>query len=212
MDTTTGLEPETRAPGRRHGMGAMNKKEALLLAAKELFGEYGYNGTTFKLISERAGVALGLLTHHYGNKEKLFLTAGLDVLDSLLARLRAAAAGADNGLDAVIRFCAAYLEFSIDPGEHFLVLIRCSPYSDMRTKEDRDVMMDKFTAVLDVLEECVQRGLNDGTIIDLEPRETATAVSCNLVGAVRTRLLTPYSTSSLYDDMLAFISRSLSAA
>ena len=48
----------------------MTKKEALLKAAKELFGECGYTETTFKKISERAGVALGLLTHHYGNKEK----------------------------------------------------------------------------------------------------------------------------------------------
>ena len=55
---------------------AMTKKEALLKAAKELFGECGYTETTFKKISERAGVALGLLTHHYGNKEKLFLAAG----------------------------------------------------------------------------------------------------------------------------------------
>ena len=41
----------------------MTKKEALLKAAKELFGECGYTETTFKKISERAGVALGLLTH-----------------------------------------------------------------------------------------------------------------------------------------------------
>ena len=41
---------------------AMTKKEALLKAAKELFGECGYTETTFKKISERAGVALGLLT------------------------------------------------------------------------------------------------------------------------------------------------------
>ena len=53
------------------------RKAALLQAAKELFGEYGYAETTFKKISERAGVALGLLTHHYGNKEKLFLACGL---------------------------------------------------------------------------------------------------------------------------------------
>jgi AcrR family transcriptional regulator len=190
----------------------MNKKEALLLAAKDLFGQYGYNGTTFKLISERAGVALGLLTHHYGNKEKLFLTAGLDVLERMLGRLRDAVAGAENGLEAVQRFCGAYLEFSLDPGEHFLVLVRCSPYSDMSTREDREVMMEKFEVVPAFLEECVRRGVGDGSILPLPPRETAGAVQCNLVGAVRTRLLTPYSAPSLYDDVLAFITRSLSPA
>ena len=38
---------------------AMTKKEALLKAAKELFGECGYTETTFKKISERAGVLSG---------------------------------------------------------------------------------------------------------------------------------------------------------
>ena len=66
------------------------RKAALLQAAKELFGEYGYAETTFKKISERAGVALGLLTHHYGNKEKLFLACGLDVLNRFQEKLEAA--------------------------------------------------------------------------------------------------------------------------
>ncbi|MBU1001799.1 MAG: TetR/AcrR family transcriptional regulator [Proteobacteria bacterium] len=188
----------------------MTKKESLLQAAKELFGEHGYNETTFKKISERAGVALGLLTHHYGNKEKLFMAAGLDVLEHLVARLRAAIEGSGTGLEAVQRFCAEYLAFSIDPGEHFLVLIRCSPYSDVKTREDRKVMEEKFSDVLTLLQDCVSKGVADGSILNLPPKETATAVSCNLVGSVRTRLLTPYSPSSLYDDMLQFITRALS--
>ena len=71
-----------------------NKKEALLQAAKDLFGECGYVETTFKKISDKAGVALGLLTHHYGNKEKLFLASGLDVLEHFLVKLRTATAEA----------------------------------------------------------------------------------------------------------------------
>ena len=69
-------------------MKTITKKEALLQAAKELFGEYGFAETTFKKISDRAGVALGLLTHHYGNKEKLFFAAGMDVLEHFLRVLR----------------------------------------------------------------------------------------------------------------------------
>ncbi len=40
-------------------MTTMTKKEALLKAAKELFGECGYTETTFKIITELADVALG---------------------------------------------------------------------------------------------------------------------------------------------------------
>ncbi|WP_461211460.1 TetR/AcrR family transcriptional regulator [Desulfocurvus sp. DL9XJH121] len=189
----------------------MTKKESLLKAAKELFGEFGYNETTFKKISERADVALGLLTHHYGNKEKLFLAAGLDVLEQFKSRLRAAVQGAETGLEEVRRFCQEYLAFSLDPEEDFMVLIRCSPYSDLKAHEDRNIMEEKFSEVLRILERGVRRGVEDGSILDLPPVETATAVTCNLVGSVRTKLLTPYSPPSLYDDMLAFITRSLDA-
>ena len=103
------------------------RKAALLQAAKELFGEYGYAETTFKKISERAGVALGLLTHHYGNKEKLFLACGLDVLNRFQEKLEAATEAAPDGFSAVMAFCRTYLEYSVDPTSNWLVLVRCSP-------------------------------------------------------------------------------------
>ncbi|GFM33923.1 TetR/AcrR family transcriptional regulator [Desulfovibrio subterraneus] len=190
----------------------MTKKDALLLAAKELFGEYGYAETTFKKISERAGVALGLLTHHYGNKEKLFLAAGLDVLDNFLIHLREACARGENGYESVVNFSREYLEFSIQKDSYFMVLVRCSPYSDMKTKTDRDTMYEKFNQVPRELEYHVRRGIEDGSIKkDLPPHETATAIQCNLVGAIRTKLLTPYAPPSLYDEMVRFISRSIKA-
>ncbi|ABB38799.1 transcriptional regulator, TetR family [Oleidesulfovibrio alaskensis G20] len=189
----------------------MTKKDALLLAAKELFGEYGYSETTFKKISERAGVALGLLTHHYGNKEKLFLAAGLDVLDRFIVYLQDACAKGNNGYESVMNFCRAYLDFSIDKNEHFMVLVRCSPYSDMKTKTDRDIMYEKFNQVPRELEYHVRRGIEDGSLKSLPAYETTTVLTCNLVGSIRTKLLTPYAPPSLYDDVLEFISRSIKA-
>lgn len=189
----------------------LTKKEALLQAAKELFGEYGYADTTFKKISERAGVALGLLTHHYGNKEKLFLAAGLDVLENFLTVLREAVATANNGHDGVIAFAKAYLEFSIDKDSNWLVLVRCSPYSDMKTKADRDIMYEKFNLVPRELEQQITRGIADGSILPISAHETSQVIMAMLVGANRTRLLTPYAPPQLYDEALAFISRSIKA-
>ena len=186
-----------------------SKKAALLQAAKELFGEYGYAETTFKKISDRAGVALGLLTHHYGNKEKLFLASGLDVLEQFLAHLKAAVAGAPTGYDAVMRFCRAYLEFSIDPDSNWLVLVRCSPYSDMKTKTDRDLMDSRFARIHELLAGLVVRGVADGSLVELDADGTAQVVISLLVGANRTRVLTPYAPPTLYEETLAFVSRSI---
>lgn len=187
------------------------KKDALLKAAKELFGEYGYVETTFKKISERAGVALGLLTHHYGNKEKLFLAAGIDVLENFLVELRTATAQGNTGYESAIKFCQAYLNFSIDTESNWLVLVRCSPYSDMKTKSDRDTMNEMFNQVPKELELCLRKGIEDGTIRPLDPQETTQVIISLMVGTNRTKLLTPYASTSLYAETVDFVSRAIRA-
>ena len=188
---------------------SMTKKEALLKAAKELFGECGYAETTFKKISERAGVALGLLTHHYGNKEKLFLAAGLDVLENFLFRLRSAAAEGADGLESTLNFCRVYLSFSVDPSTNWLVLVRCSPYSDMKTGSDREVMFRKFNEVPQELANQIRRGVEDGSIRSLPVEETAQVILSLMVGANRTRVLTPYAAPGLYEQTVAFVERAI---
>ncbi len=186
-----------------------SKKDALLTAAKELFGEYGYVETTFKKISEKAGVALGLLTHHYGNKEKLFLAAGLDVLEHFLKVLREATAKGDTGYASVLNFCQAYLDFSIDKNSNWLVLVRCSPYSDMKTSDDREIMNSSFQQVSQELESCLYRGIEDGSIRQIHVPDTAQVIISLMVGVNRTRVLTPYAGDSLYSEALQFVSRAL---
>ena len=195
-------------------MKSLTKKEALLQAAKELFGEYGFAETTFKKISDRAGVALGLLTHHYGNKEKLFFAAGMDVLENFISVLQQTTSEAEDGRNGVLNFCRTYLAFSIDPNTHWLVLVRCSPYSDMKTSEDRDIMLRKFGEVHHLLEIQLKRGLEDGSITALDPTSTAQVITGLMVGANRTRVLTPYTVGSsqdFYTETLAFVDRAISA-
>jgi len=193
-----------------HGHGT-DQKELLLKAAKELFSEHGYSETTFKKISERAGVALGLLTHHFGNKEKLFLTAGLDVVHELVQAIRTNLQGVPNGLEAVRVFAKTYFDFARNPRQDFMVLVRCSPFSDLKTIEDKDVMIRNFSELYDILEECVGRGVEDGSIRKLDPHRTSVVVFCNLVGGIRHGLLTPYGDESLFDDIVEFVIYSLKA-
>ena len=123
---------------------AMTKKEALLKAAKELFGECGYTETTFKKISERAGV-----------------------------------------------------------------LVRCSPYSDMKTTDDRELMFEKFNDIHKLLEQQLWRGIEDGSIRELLVKETAQILMSLVVGANRTRVLTPYAPPHLYREAVAFAARAI---
>jgi AcrR family transcriptional regulator len=61
-------------PGRRPGDPAVTK-QAILDAARELFGELGFDRATIRAIAARAGVDPALVHHHFGSKQSLFVAA-----------------------------------------------------------------------------------------------------------------------------------------
>ena len=56
--------------GRRRGLS--ESRERIAAAARLLFGELGYERTTFRRIASAAGVDPALVVHFYGSKEDLF--------------------------------------------------------------------------------------------------------------------------------------------
>ena len=160
-------------------------------------------------ISERAGVALGLLTHHYGNKEKLFLAAGMDVLERFHEVFAAGVRRRQEWPRERVEFLQGVSRFSIDPDSNWLVLVRCSPYSDMKTTDDRELMFEKFNDIHKLLEQQLWRGIEDGSIRELLVKETAQILMSLVVGANRTRVLTPYAPPHLYREAVAFAARAI---
>lgn len=150
-------------------------------------------------------MALGLLTHHFGNKEKLFLTAGLDVLHELIRTIQTTVQDTPNGLEAVRAFCTSYFDFARDPGKDFMVLIRCSPFSDLKAISDKELMVSTFSKLYYILIACVTRGIKDGSIRRMDPKKTAVVVFCTLVGGIRHGFLTAYGDDSMFDDIVAFL-------
>jgi len=53
----------------------MQRKEAILLAATEHFGRFGFRGASLRDIARDAGVSLTLLNHHFGSKASLLSSA-----------------------------------------------------------------------------------------------------------------------------------------
>jgi TetR/AcrR family transcriptional regulator, regulator of cefoperazone and chloramphenicol sensitivity len=49
----------------------LTAKARIRIAALELFAEHGSAAATMRQVAERAGVTVGLVTHHYGSKEAL---------------------------------------------------------------------------------------------------------------------------------------------
>ncbi|TIH14875.1 TetR/AcrR family transcriptional regulator [Marinifilum sp. JC120] len=192
-------------------MKGKNKKDAILYAAQEIFGRYGYAGTTVKMISERAGVAFGLVSHYFGSKEELFITAGVAIVEDLTEYLSTETRKTSNGLEGIQTFMRSYLGYTLQHRNTFPVLLRCSPFSDVQIELDRTRIAVKFQQLLNVIRESVERGIEDGSIRDLSIDDTTTIVYSNIVGTVRTRFLSPYDLPNLYEETTDFVVRSIKA-
>lgn len=187
----------------------MSKKEKILLAAQEIFARSGYAGTTMKMVAEQAGVASGLVFHYFDNKENLFMVAGSELIDTMALHIREATSGAANGCEALGAFATAYLDFTIENEKTFPTMIRCSPFSDDNPDLDREKIGAKFRELIDMIEEILRRGIADGSIADIPVTQTAFMVYANILGAVRTKFLTPYKVPGLFEEARQFIMRSV---
>ncbi|MFC7329282.1 TetR/AcrR family transcriptional regulator [Marinactinospora rubrisoli] len=94
------------ARGRRPG--ASGTREAILAAAREQFGEKGYDGATIRGIARQAGVDPALVHHYFGAKQQIFVAAMRlpydpgELLRSVMADTTDDGARAENAIRALL--------------------------------------------------------------------------------------------------------------
>ena len=54
-------------------------KARILAAARGVFGEYGFHGTTTRMIAKKVGIDISTLHYHWGDKKDLFEAVILDM-------------------------------------------------------------------------------------------------------------------------------------
>ncbi len=190
-------------------MKIVTKKEAILRAAQEAFGQLGFTAATVKDVAGRADVSFGLVSHYFGSKHELFIAAGFDMADRLIAELQTATNDERNGLDNIISYMTAYFEFTEEHRKRFPILLRCSPFSHMEPGVDGAKVAEKFSTFIEVLKKCVSEGIADGSIRDLPVKTTALIIYGNIVGSVRTSLLAPYESQGIFQETIKHVTRSL---
>lgn len=100
--------------GRRPGDSSVTKGE-ILEAARSTFAEFGYEASTLRKIATTADVDAALLSHHFGNKEHLFVAAhSLPIDPSQFAGVFDGASG-DEGGERIARLSLAILAVDDSP-------------------------------------------------------------------------------------------------
>ncbi|TYB48780.1 TetR family transcriptional regulator [Actinomadura chibensis] len=91
----------SRGPGRRPG--PTETREKILAAARDLFAEKGYDGTSLRAIARTAGVDPALVHHFYGTKDGVFVEAIRFPVDPSVLLARAASFPRDRLGELMVR-------------------------------------------------------------------------------------------------------------
>jgi len=194
----------------------MGNKERILEVAKRLFGELGYAETTYKRIAQEAGIADGLIAHHYGSKENLFQLVEIEILSELLLKIDESLYYASDGLSSVLNFAKCILKASTTPESGFLTLLRCSPFLANTVDADNSEILAVCARVVEKMMDCLHRGIADGSIRnDLEPSLAASVIFSTVFGSTRARLVAKENilglrfTEEFYPEILSILTRYL---
>lgn len=131
------------------------KKKAIERAALELFAEVGIDGTSIRMIAERADVTEGALYRHHASKDDLVRALFFDYFDRfgrLLAEAQEKAASIREQLLAMIEgFYAAYDD---DPKSfHFVLVVQHRLLDEIR----RD-LANPIEVIMNVIRQAMERG------------------------------------------------------
>jgi len=88
------------------------RRQALIDATIECLKRYGHDGLSIRTISAEAGVSVGLINHHFPNKDELVAAAYRHFNAELVGGMQAAVARAPDSPEARMR---AFLEVSFSP-------------------------------------------------------------------------------------------------
>lgn len=183
----------------------MTKRKAILATATRLFSRNGFQGTSMAELSALTGAATGTIFHHFKNKEDLFLQVLETVRDEILEQFnqRQDDQGDGNGLKQVISVITRYLNLAGAMEDQFLILHRHFAYQMAETSSVcRSHLESIYTCLLDIFEDGIQKGIQDGSVNVDNPRKTAMILFAMVDGIARLNTYRIYDAGALFDNLI----------
>jgi AcrR family transcriptional regulator len=109
QDAPVSAASDGKAPRTARGERTLRK---ILDAARDEFGERGFNDSSIVAITQRAGVALGTFYTYFDSKEAVFHAVVRDMSAQVRDRVAPAFKGATDAIDGERRALESFLEFA----------------------------------------------------------------------------------------------------
>jgi len=135
----TPLDKARRAPE--------SMKARILAVARRLFGEYGFHGTTTRMIAQEVGIDISTLHYHWGGKKDLYESVVIDINKDLRQKLLEVeniihGRPLSERLDVSIDLMTDYL--FAEPSVSNLILFHC--FAKKRYEGNLDFSVPEFSA------------------------------------------------------------------
>jgi len=163
-------------------------REKILAAARQLFAEKGFEGTTTAAIARRAEVNEALIFRHFPGKMDLYSAILKDKLDEeRLARVIRAAGCPSLTVEEALRLMATRFAET-----HDSLFLRLYYHSALEGHDLANVFYEQFVSrYISLVEGLIQRGVDNGLFRPVDPPSAARAFTGMLRSYVLTRELFP---------------------
>ena len=189
----------------------MSRREEIIKSATRLFARKGFCQTAVSEVAKEAGVAQGTVFHHFKSKQNLLTAICDDLILEYIKGIREAASGGETGWEAVERVLSFSQEFRKTRSESLVVAFRETGADERRDPGLNEYFHGLMEQVLEVKERCILRGVADGSIREVPPRETALIIHALLAGVLFLDTPGLLRIPDLDRDVLTFCRRSLAA-
>lgn len=157
----------------------LQKKEAILEAAHELFAEHGIEGTSMTRIAERAELSKGALYLYFHKKESIVYELLFDFLIRLKELIREASQSEESGYERSRRILESFLAFYHTHND-YLILSRYIDYQVSSISEAGEDALRCFEIIDEmkrIAVRVIREGQADGSIRrELDPELTSATV------------------------------------
>ncbi|MGD8352891.1 MAG: TetR/AcrR family transcriptional regulator [Pseudomonadota bacterium] len=189
----------------------MTKREAILVAATDLFARKGYKNTATSEIAELANVAQGTVFHHFKSKENLLISICDDLVNTYISGIRKAADSDGKGLEAIEKILDFYREFKKHRYNSIAVAFKETQDVSRAGDEVHRHFQDLISQIIDIKAGCIERGIADGSIRSVPVYPTALMIHFLLMGQIHSETEGLLEVSNHDNELLEFCRRSIAA-
>ncbi|KPF91792.1 TetR family transcriptional regulator [Novosphingobium sp. AAP83] len=179
------------------------KRDAVLLAAVQMFNERGFHQTSLDEVAASLGVTKPTIYHYLGNKDQVLLECVTLGLEQLLASGEAVRNGPGTGADRLRACLVRYAEIIM--GDFGRCVIRTS--EEELGEESRSQFRALKRRIDSAIRMLIQQGIDDGSIAPVDAKMLAFTLTGSLNWTARWHVpdgsLTPQQISQQMVDILA---------